>query len=169
MLETKDLVLDKAKESDWEEMYRNVWSRPEIAEYTPWRVSASEEDAKERIIKTIEFQKKHDTYFVYEKASGKPIGFAGVEKLSPRVYEEAGICLGPDYVGKGFGKQILQCLIDQCKKEFGAEEFIYSAHEGNAASHGLAKSMGFAEIAREQRTDSHDGRCYNWIKYSIKL
>lgn len=169
MLETKDLVLDKAKLSDWEEMYHNVWSCPEIAKYTEWRVSTSEDDAKERIIKTIEFQKKHDTYFVYEKASGKPIGFAGVEKLSPIVYEEAGICLGPDYVGKGFGKQILQCLIDYCKKEFGAKEFIYTAREGNVASHRLAKSMGFNETALEQRTDSQDGRCYNWIKYSIKL
>ena len=169
MLETKDLVLDKAKLSDWEEMYHNVWSRPEIAKYTEWRVSTSEDDAKERIIKTIEFQKKHDTYFVYEKASGKPIGFAGVEKLSPIVYEEAGICLGPAYMGKGFGKQILQCLIEYCKMEFGAKEFIYTAREGNVASHRLAKSMGFNETALERRTDSQDGRCYNWIKYSIKL
>lgn len=169
MLVTKDLVLDKAKFSDWEEMYRNVWAHPEIGKYTEWRVSTSEDDAKERILKTIEFQKSHDTYFVYEKTSGKPIGFAGVEELSPLVCQEAGICLGPDYVGKGFGKQILQCLMQYCKKEFGAEEFIYSAREGNEASHRLAKSMGFNMTALEQRTDSQDGRCYNWIKYSIKL
>ena len=123
MLETKDLILDKAKEADWTDMYRNVWSRPEIARYTQWRISPSEEDAKERILKTIEFQKHHDTYFVYEKSSGKPIGFAGVEQLASDVYEEAGICLGPDYVGKGYGKQILQCLIDYCKREYGAAEF----------------------------------------------
>lgn len=143
MLETKDLILDKAKFSDWEEMYHNVWAHPEIAKYTPWRVSSSEDDAKDRILKTIEFQKSHDTYFVYENASGKPIGFTGVEPLSPHVYQEAGICLGPDYVGKGFGKQILQCLIAYCRQKFGAKEFIYTAREGNKASHGLAKSMGF--------------------------
>ena len=169
MLETKDLILDKAKISDWKDMYHNVWSRPEIAKYTLWRVSPSAEDAKERILKTIEFQKQHDTYFVYEKASGKPIGFAGVEKLSPTVYEEAGICLGPDHVGKGYGKQILQCLIDYCKREYGATEFQYTAREGNTASHALARSMGFQEIAVEQRADQEDGRSYNWIKYSLKL
>ena len=169
MLETADLVLDKAKLSDWEAIYRHVWSRPEIAKYTQWRISTSEEDAKERIIKTIEFQKSHDMYFVYEKASGQPIGFAGVEKLSPSVYEEAGICLGPDYVGKGFGKQILRCLIAYCRREFGAKEFVYSAREGNEASHRLAKSLGFQPVAVERRTDPDDGLCYNWIKYSKKL
>ena len=169
MLETKDLILDKAKISDWEDMYYNVWSRPELAKYTLWRVSPSAEDAKERILKTIEFQKHHDTYFVYEKFSGKPIGFAGVEKVSTTVYEEAGICLGPDYVGKGYGKQILRCLIDYCKREFGATEFIYTAREGNTASHALARSMGFKELAVEQRTEQQDGRCDDWIKYSLKL
>ena len=169
MLETKDLILDKAKVSDWEAMYRNVWSRPEIGTYTQWRISPNEDDAKERILKTIEFQKHHDTYFVYEKAGGTPIGFAGVEKVSPTVYEEAGICLGPDHVGKGYGKQILRCLMDYCKRKYGATEFLYTAREGNTASHALARSMGFREIAVEQREDQQDGRCYAWIKYSQKL
>ena len=169
MLVTQDLVLDKAKLSDWKEMYHNVWSHPEIARYTQWRVSMSEDDAKERMLRTIEFQKGHDTYFVYEKASGKPIGFAGVEKLAPSVYQEAGICLGPDYVGKGFGKQILQCLMRYCKEEFGAKEFVYSAREGNEASHRLAKSMGLRQTAVEQRADGEDGSCHNWIQYSIRL
>lgn len=167
MIETKDLILDKAKYSDWEKMYKNVWSRTEIAKYTVWRVSASEDDAKERILKTIEFQKNHDTYFVCEKSDGQPIGFAGVEKVAPKIYEEAGICLGPDFVGKGFGKQILKCLIDYCKNELGAEEFIYTARDDNAASNALAKSLGFKKTASELREDG--GHTHNWIKYVLKL
>lgn len=169
MLETDDLILDKAKPSDWKDMYYNVWSRPEAVKYMSWRLSDSEEDARERILRTIEFQKNHDTYFVYEKASGKPIGFAGVEELSAGVYGEMGICLGPDYVGKGFGKQILKCLIQYCKQEHGAKEFIYSTREGNEASHGLAKSLGFHQTAVEPTVDHHDGSRYNLIKYSLKL
>ena len=167
MLETKDLVLDKAKYSDWEKMFRNVWSRRDIAKYTVWRISESEDDAKERILKTIEFQKSHDMYFVYEKKNGEPIGFAGVEKLAHHVYEEAGICLGPDYVGKGFGKQILTCLMEYCKQEFGAKEFIYSAREDNEASRRLAHSLGFYKTSSELR--EHNGNIYSWIKYSKKL
>lgn len=54
--------------------------------------------------KTIEFQKTHDTYLIYEKVSGEAIGFAGIEQLGPYTYQEAGICLGPKFVGKGYGK-----------------------------------------------------------------
>lgn len=57
MLETQDLLLDKAKFPDWEPMYRNVCSYPESARYMMWSVTTSEEDAKVRIQKTIEFQK----------------------------------------------------------------------------------------------------------------
>lgn len=35
-----------------------------------WTVTTSEEAAKIRIVKTIAFQKEHDTYLVYEKSSG---------------------------------------------------------------------------------------------------
>lgn len=67
MIETKNLILDKAKFSDWKEMYENVWSRPESARYMAWKVTTTQEDAKLRIMQTIEFQNNHDVYTVYEK------------------------------------------------------------------------------------------------------
>ena len=169
MIETESLILDKAKFSDWKEMYYNVWSRPESAKYMAWNLTTSEESAKIRIRKTIAFQKEHDTYLVYEKPGGKAIGFAGVEKIGPYTYQEAGICLGPDYVGKGFGRQILHGLIQYCKKEFGAKEFIYSTREENTASNRLAKSSGFTMISSVPKTDSRDGHSYNLLQYSLKL
>ena len=169
MIETESLILDKARFSDWIEMYRNVWSQPESARYMEWTITTSEEAAKIRITKTIAFQKEHDTYLVYEKTSGKAIGFAGVEKIEPFIYQEAGICLGPNYVGKGFGKQILQGLIQYCTEQFGAKEFIYSARDENTASNRLAKSFGFSLISSAAKTDSKDGHQYNLLRYSLKL
>lgn len=169
MIETESLILDKAKFSDWKEMYYNVWSHSESAKYMLWNVTTNEEDAQVRIRKTIEFQKNHDTYFVYEKISGKAIGFAGVEEAAPYIYQEMGICLGPDYVRKGFGKQIVYALIQYCKKEFGAKEFIYSTREENEASNKLAVSLGFTIIASEPKIDSRNGHNYNLLKYSLKL
>ena len=134
-----------------------------------WNLTTSEENAKIRIMKTIEFQKGHDTYLVYEKSSSRAIGFAGVEKIEPYIYQEAGICLGPDYVGKGFGKQVLRGLIQYCKKEFGAKEFIYSTREENKVSNRLAKSLGFTMVSSVPKTDSKDGRSYNLLQYSLKL
>ena len=46
MLEPPDLILDKAKFSDWEGLYRNVWTRPESNRHMLWKLTASEEDAR---------------------------------------------------------------------------------------------------------------------------
>ncbi len=169
MIETKSLILDKAKFSDWKDMYCNVWSQPESARYMEWSITTSEEAAKIRIMKTIAFQKEHDTYLVYEKSSGKAIGFAGVEKLEPYIYQEAGICLGPNYIGKGFGKQILQGLIQYCREQFGAKEFIYLTRDENTASNRLAKSCGFSMISSTAKIDSKDGHHYHLLQYKLKL
>lgn len=169
MFETKDLFLDKAKPSDWVAMYKNVWSQPESAKYMAWRVTTNEDEAKIRMQKTIEFQKTHDTYLIYEKVSGEAIGFAGIEQLGPYTYQEAGICLGPKFVGKGYGKQIVMQLIQYCKKELKAKEFIYSTRDNNEASKRLARSLGFELIRTEEKIDEKDGRCYILQKYSLKL
>ena len=169
MIETKSLILDKAKFSDWEEMYHNVWSRPESARYMAWNITTSEEAAKIRIVKTIAFQQEHDTYLIYEKSSGKAFGFAGVEKIEPYIYQEAGICLGPNYVGKGFGKQVLQGLIQYCTEQFGAKEFIYSTRDENAASNRLAKSFGFSMISSTVAIDDRDGHHYDLLQYKLNL
>ena len=169
MIETESLILDKAKFPDWEEMYHNVWSQPESARYMDWNITTSEEAAKIRIAKTITFQKSHDTYLVYEKLSGKAIGFAGIEKIEPYIYQEAGICLGPNYVGKGFGKQILQGLLQYCKKQFGAKVFIYSTRDENTASNRLASSLGFSIISSTAKIDGKSGHPYNLLRYSLNL
>ena len=169
MIETESLILDKARFSDWIEMYRNVWSQPESARYMEWTITTSKEAAKIRIAKTIAFQKEHDTYLVYEKTSGKAIGFAGVEKIAPYIYQEAGICLGPNYVGKGFGRQILQGLIQYCREQFGAKEFIYSVRDENTASNRLAESFGFSLVSSAAKIDSQDGHQYHLLRYSLKL
>lgn len=57
-------IFDKAKFSDWKEMYGNVWSQPESTKYMDWNISMSEENVKNRITKTVAFQKEHDTHLV---------------------------------------------------------------------------------------------------------
>ncbi len=169
MLETKDLILDKAKYADWESMYRNVWSQPECARYMLWNVTESEDEAKERILRTIEFQKDRDGYLVYEKASGIPIGFAGVRQASDGVWEETGICLGPAYQHKGYGKQILTCLMGYCRDCFHAHQFLYSTRAENLASCALARSLGFTLVSTEIRTDTRTGQTYTLEQHRAAL
>lgn len=167
-METKDIILGKAKFEDWEMMYKNVWSRPEAARYMQWRVTDSEAAARERIRKTIEYQKNHDTYIVYEKRTGQAIGFAGVEQIAPDIYQDASIVLGPEYTGKGYGKQILQLLLGYCSN-LGGKEFFYSTRAGNTASKALAISCGFSHQYSEEKIDLRNGSKYELEIYSIKL
>lgn len=170
MLETEDLILDKAKLSDWRDMYKNVWSHKESAKYMMWSVADNEVDALVRIQKIMEYQKTHDTYLVYSKQTGEAIGFAGIERLSPFVCRDAGICLGPEYVGKGYGRQILQCLMDYARDRLGIIGFMYYSREDNAASVALANSVGFKPYGKVvKQIDMRDGSFYNLQRFSIAL
>lgn len=74
MVETDSLRLDKAKFSDWKEMYNNVWSKPQSAKYMYGSITTSEKTPKSELQKLIEFQEKNDTYLVYESQAVKRLG-----------------------------------------------------------------------------------------------
>ncbi len=168
MIETKDLILDKAKLEDWRAMYRNVWSRPESFRYMVLELTTDEEEARERMRRTIEFQKSHEAYTVFLRSTGEAIGFAGVEEMEPGAWGETGICLGPDFTGQGYGTQILEALLAYAKA-LGAREFRYSAWEENEASRALAERFGFQRVASEAYTREHDGRRYTLVRYRLEL
>lgn len=167
-METKDIILGKAKYEDWQSMYRNVWSRPETAKYMAWKVTDNEEEARERMRRTITWQENYDSWVVYEKSSGQAVGFAGIEELRPNIYQDTGIALGPEYVGKGYGKQILQLLIEYCVS-LGGTAFYYSARSGNSAAKALALSCGFVYQYAEQKTDLRSGKSYTLEIYKKDL
>lgn len=167
-LETRDIILRKAEFDDWEPMYRNVWSRAETAKYMAWRVTDSEEAARERIQKTIAYQRTHDAWVVCEKMGGEPVGFAGVEEVQAHVFEDTGIAVGPEYVGRGYGKQILSALLEYCGS-LGGKTFLYSTRKDNAASRALALSCGFIYRGSRQKADPKSGRPYELEVYSKKL
>ena len=167
-METEDIILGKAKYEDWRSIYRNVWSRPETAEYMVWKVTADEDEARERIQRTIAWQETHDAWLVYERGSGQAIGFAGVEEIKPHIYHETGIALGPEYVGRGYGKQILHLLMEYCISLDG-QEFYYSTRAGNLASRALALSCGLTYQHSERRTDQRSGKTYELKIYKKNL
>lgn len=169
MLKGKDIYLDKAKFEDWPAIWRNVWSRPETARYMLWRVTAAEAEAKERMRRTVAWQAEHDAWFVYEKASGQAIGFAGTLETEPGVWEDTGIALGPAFTGRGYGKQVMACLLDWCKREKGARKFLYTTWRQNAASRALARACGFVYTHSEPRTDPRSGEAYTLDVYEKPL
>ena len=168
-METDDIVLRKAKFADWESMYKNVWSRPETTKYMQWQITKTEDSAKERIKKTIAYQNTHDTYLVCEKEHGQAIGFAGVEEIRRDIFQDAGIALGPEYTGKGLGKQILQLLLEYCANTLRGKEFFYSTRANNKISKALALSCGFSYQYSEEKIDLKNNEPYILEVYSRKL
>ena len=89
--------------------------------------------------------------------------------MKSHVYQETGICLGPDYTRKGYGKQIVKGLIQYCRNTYGAKEFIYSTRKENKASNQLANAMGFKLVSSESKTDNRDGHMYYLLTYRYTL
>lgn len=161
MLETKDLIIKKGEQKDWKDMYYNIWRHAESAKHMLWNVTTSEEDAQVRMAKTIAFEETHPyCWLVYEKVSGQAIGFAGMEEIEPGVYEDKGIALGPDFVGKGYGKQIVNAMVDYAKNELGAKKMVLSYRSQNIASKKLQESCGFVYSHSEDREDPRTGESY---------
>lgn len=167
-METPDLLLRKARLEDWRDLCRNVWSRPEAARHMLWRISENEQEARERMERTAAFQQDHDVYLIIEKKSGQAIGYAGLEQIGPQSFQEAGIVIGPDFVGRGYGKQILALLLDWAAA-LGGREFFYSTRAENAASVGLARSFGFVFQRAEAKIDLRTGLEYQLEHYRKEL
>ena len=122
-LETQDLVLKKSEYDDWEALFKNIWSKSESAKYMLWTVIKTEDEAKERMRKGIKYQEQEKyALIVYLKETMEAIGWATMHEIEPGIYEEDGIAIGPAFVGKGFGKQILKALCDEASR-CGAKEF----------------------------------------------
>ena len=161
VLETKDLIIKQAKQNDWKDLYYNIWRHAESAKYMLWKVTTSEEEAQIRMQKTLVYEKTHPyAWIVYEKASGQAIGWAGMTEIEQDVYEDMGIALGPDFVGKGYGKQIVNAMTDYAKNELHAKKMVLSSRSQNIASKRLQEACGFIYSHSEDRIDPRTNEGY---------
>ena len=164
-LETKDLILKKAEFEDWKTIYYNLWRHKESAKYMLWQPTETDEDAKDRMKRTIAFEEKPEGNIRMRKGkSGQQITdmacLCHLRELERGIYEETGIALGPEFVRKGYGRQILTALLEEAGK-LGAKEFHACNRTGNAASRALQLSCGFVfDSLSEEKTDSRTGETY---------
>ena len=167
MIETRDLILRKAVFEDWRSMYENVWSHSVTARFMLWDVTHSEEAAKDRILRTVKWQSEHTTWLVQEKSSGQCIGWGGFTQIGPGVYEDTGVALGPDYVGRGYGRQILTTLVEYVFTQMDGHTFVGSARSENMASIALQLSCGLRYTHSEERVDPRNNEPYTLNFYEI--
>ena len=166
-LETKDLILGKAKQEDLESVFNNYWSSEKTSKFMLWLPQKNLQEAQERLNKTIEFQKDHLAFFVYEKSTGEVIGQAAMIEIEPDIYEDGGVGMGEKFVGKGYGKQILKCFIDYLFGELNAKKIICSCHTDNIPSAKLQQSCGLKYERSEMYTRKKDGLTYKADYYTM--
>ena len=170
MNETTDLILRKAVMDDWKDMFENIWSHPESAKYMVWNVTHTKDAAKARMERTIAYQKAHDYHWtVVEKTSGQAIGWGGMESRSDGIWSETGIAIGPAFVGKGYGKQILNFLTDYARDHLGAKRFIACCNKENAVSRNLQLGCGFIFTHSEEVIHPRDHIPYTLEYYAKEL
>jgi len=167
-LETEDLILRKARLGDWRALYHNLWKHEESAKYMLWRPKKSEEEARECMNRTVDFQKTEKyAFLVYLRKTGEPIGFAGMKDAGDGVYGETGIALGPDFVGKGYGRQIFNVLTEEAKR-MGATKFVAGNRTENEASRRCQRACGFFfDHLSEEKTDPKTDEKY-FLEYNVK-
>ena len=147
-IETKNLVLRKAKESDLDAIYRNIWSDSSVAETMMWKPTGSYEEAVDRLKRTLLYQSQYPAFFVCLKETDEPIGFAGMREAEPGVYEETGICVAVKCQNRGFGKEILGALLELAFVHYEGDRFIYAFMQHNIRSKNVCLRHGFQYLGK---------------------
>ena len=157
MLEGKHIRLRKAREDDWSSMLEHVWSDEAVYRWMLYQPTFTEEDAKERCRRSIQFQKDHHAYFIALKDTDEAIGLCAIRETEPRHYEESGICIGTKYQGRGYGKEIVSLLLDLAFHRLGAVDFRYGYFRDNIRSRKVAEYFGFVRDQSYEMTRPWDG------------
>ena len=157
-LEGKNIVLRKARVSDYKSIYKHILSDEDIYKWMLIDPLFNEEDAIERINEIIEIQKNTYTYFVALKATDEAIGICGINEISKGNYEETGICISKEYQTKGFGKELLSLLLDLAFNKLNAKTFTYAHFKDNNKSKMLAMHFGFEYSHTEEMTRAWDNK-----------
>ena len=160
-IETPHLVFRKAKDTDLAPIFTNIWSDQELARTMLWKPLTTLEEASRRMEMIKAFQSSSYSFFVCLKETNEPIGFAGIKRIGDGIYEETGICLARRFQGKGFGKEILDALIDLAFNQLNGRKLIYAAFQNNKASISLCRSFGFRYSHSIKEVRSWDGYEYS--------
>ncbi len=168
MMETRDLILQSGSPDDWQDLYRSLWSRPEAFRCLFSKPSPDEAAAQKRTAAYAQMHRDVKTeFFVYEKASRQAIGIAGIKELHPGCWTVTDIALGPEYQGRGYGKQIVLALLDLAFCQYGAAQVSYACFAQNTASQRLALACGFTFSHSENAEHTKNGE--NVVLYHYKI
>lgn len=151
-----NLILRKAMPKDLKPMLNNIWSDENIYKYMFFEPTNSLDEAKDRLNRSIEFQKNNYAYFIALKETNEAIGFCGIKEIEPNVYAETGLCIAQKFQGNGYGKELLIILLDLVFNKINADKFIYACMNNNLKSKNLCLSLGFKYYESKEEIRKYD-------------
>ena len=157
VLEGKNIRLRKAREDDYQSMLKHVWGDEAVYRWMLYQPTMTEEDARDRCRRSMEYQKDHYAYFAALKETDEAIGLCAIKENEPGHFEESGICIGTAFQGKGYGKEIVALLLELAFTKLGAEDFRYGYFHDNEKSKKVAESFDFHYEKTYELTRPWDG------------
>ena len=148
--------------------HNNFFSQQETAKYLLWKPTNSPDEARGRLERWSAENDGYYFFLIHEKRTLEPIGYITAQETDRGVYEHFGICLGQDYVSRGYGTEAM-CWFLEFLKEKNARKVIYSHLEGNNASKALALKHGFNYTHMGERIRNHDQKHFKEYFYELKL
>lgn len=164
-IETKNLILRKAKKEDLDKIWNNIWKDEKIAETMLWEPTRTYEEALQRLDRTINYQSENYAYFVCLKETNEPIGFAGIKELETNIYEESGICIARACQGRGYAKEVLKALEYLIFEKLNGDRFIYGFFKGNEKSKKVCLSQGFKYLSSGKTIREWDSKEFEIEQY----
>lgn len=146
----ENIILRKAKPNDYKSMLENVWSDEEVYKWMLYTPTLNIDDAILRNERSIEYQKNNYAYYIALKDNDLAIGLCAIKEYEKNKYEECGICIGRNYQGNGYGKEVLGLLLDLAFNRLNAISFRYGYFADNIKSKNLAAHFNFKYLCTEE-------------------
>ena len=151
------IILRKAKEKDAPSMLKHVWGDEAVYRWMLYQPTLTEEEAQERLRRSMEYQKDRLAWFVALKDTDEAVGLCAIKETEPGHYEESGICIGAAFQGQGYGKEIVSLLLDLVFVRLGALDCRYGYFQDNVKSKKVAEHFGFVYDRTEEMVRPWDG------------
>ena len=169
-LNSERLILRNWQESDSSDLYE--YANTELVGPTAgWKPHQNEEESKE-IIKM--FIKNNDSYAIVLKSENKVIGSIGLhhrkpdETLNDLKQREIGYVLNPNYWGKGFIPEAVNCLLNYGFNELNLD-LIWCGHfDFNNNSKRVNEKCGFNyQFTKREKRKLLDNQEVNTLYYNL--
>ena len=169
-IETKRLILRKARLEDAKLMFHNWASDTEVTKFLTWPAHSNIEITERVLVSWIENYQKDDYYqwMIVLKELGEPIGSISVVCQNDRVEEaEIGYCIGSRWWHQGVMTEALTAVIEYLFTEVGMNRVAARHDPNNPNSGAVMRKCGMKYEGTHRACDRNNQGICDAAQYAI--